>query len=313
MKKNIVAGILILSALIVVHSCDKIEPPYREANAGIAGTNDSTVIINGDTIIFPADASTTVQKILGEDYTGHLCGNCPDAGLLMDDTMKSIYGDRLVIVSVHAGSNALPCPDVGAPCPGTAAPPGAFSTNFINATGTDWDNFFGISAAGNPNGMIDRKGYPASNIVRPDNWAARIQTEAALSPDIKIRIINHYNATTHELKTAVQAKFLANTTGTYKLQVVLTEDSIVDWQEWDPPHAVEFDSTYVQRYVLRGGMNGSFGAVIADGSQTPGTIKINGFSYSLNSNWNASHCKVVAFVYDAANYGVQQVEEKVIQ
>ena len=294
------AGVLFAIGFL---SCDKIDAPYRESSGGVTGRND-TVIISGDTIFFPLDLTTPAKKVLVEDYTGHTCGKCPFAGVYLNDTLKQIYGDKLVVISVHGGYFAEPCPPHTLP-PG--APAGSFALDLRCQTSQDWYTTFAVSS--NPNGMIDRIDYPASQLKTPDGWSAPLQAESVLAPEMKIRIINHYNAATRELKTGVYSKFLGNKTGTYKLTVVLIEDGIIDWQLWDSPHAIEFDPAYLNHGVLRGGINGSFGSVIATGSITNGTVNLIGYSYVLDNAWIASNCKVVAFVYDETNYKVLQVEE----
>ena len=42
---------------------------------------------------------------------------------------------------------------------------GNFTTDFTSITGNEWDAFFGNSAAGNPNGMVNRVGYPSSDHI----------------------------------------------------------------------------------------------------------------------------------------------------
>jgi hypothetical protein len=229
--------------------------------------------------------------------------------LLLNDTLKGIYGDKFIAISVHAGFFAFPCPHSGAPCPGSAAPPGAFAADYTNPTSLAWDTKFGNSAQGNPNGMIDRMGYPTDNVKIPDDWSTLINNQSQEPCNFRIRIKNVYDPATRELKTAVQCKALATTSDSLKLQIVLIEDSIVDWQEWYLPHLPQFDSTYLHRHILRGALNGSFGEPFSTGTLTSGTLKLTGYTYSINANFNAAHCKVVAFIYDESNYRVYQAEE----
>jgi hypothetical protein len=299
--------ILMVTGFFLVESCDKIEPPYRESSTVTIGPNDSTVIISGDTIVFPHDTTTDVKKVLAEDYTGHFCGNCPYAGYLLNDTIKPVFGNKLVVISVHAGYFATTCPN-GDACPGNQ-PPGSFTTDLTCAEGEDWNHFFGLDIAGNPNGLIDRKDYPGSHIKGKDTWNSNIQTESVKTPTIKIRIINHYDSTSHELKAAIQSKFISSISATYKLQVLLTEDSIIDWQEWYAPHVPQWDGNYIHHHVLRGSLNSHYGEQIATGTISSGKIDARGYTFSLNPAWKAKNCKVVAFVYDASNYYVTQVEE----
>ncbi len=299
--------------LLFIQACDKIEAPYREGGVVVSGTNDSSVVIGGDTIVFSSDTVSPRKKVLVEDYTGHLCGNCPAAGLMLNNTLRGIYGDKFIVVSVHAGFFAHPCGS-SAPCPGAAAPVGAFATDFTNATSNAWEAQFAVSAQGNPNGTVDRIDFGTPTFVKADNqWSSLIQSQSLLPCDFKIRIINKFDSTNFELKTAVQTTFLSNKTGEYKLQLVLVEDSIIDWQEWYG-HTPIYEPSFVHRDVLRAGINSDFGQLISTGAVTSGTVKLEGFTFTINSNFDPAHCKVVAFIYDASNYHVLQVEEmKVIE
>jgi len=102
--------------------------------------------------------SVVTKKVLVEDYTGHLCGNCPDAGVYLNETLKPLYNHSLVVISVHAGFFAGFNPGCAA-C-GIGEPGGSFRTDFNTTAGTAWNTFFGIT--GNPKGMIDRIDYPTA-------------------------------------------------------------------------------------------------------------------------------------------------------
>ena len=144
MKKYIIQSITLLAVILIFNSCDKVESPYREP-----------VTVN-DFCKTGIEDSVVHRKVLAEDYTGHLCGNCPAAGVYLNDTLKELYNHCLVVISVHAGFFATFCPN-GFACPGNQ-PAGAFTTDFNTTVGSDWNTFFGIT--GNPKGMIDRIGFP---------------------------------------------------------------------------------------------------------------------------------------------------------
>ena len=92
MKKII--SILVTGLIVSVYSCDKIEGPTRES-------------VSVDTTCqFTEDNSVPEKKVLVEDYTGHNCGNCPAGGVILNDSMRAKYGDRMVAIAVHAGDYA---------------------------------------------------------------------------------------------------------------------------------------------------------------------------------------------------------------
>lgn len=230
----------------------------------------------------------------------------------MNDTIQPAYGDRLVVVSVHAGFFAEPCPG-GLACPGSQ-PAGAFQTDFRTTTGEEWDHNFGNSNAGNPNGLIDRVGFPTSQHIKsPSSWATVIQQRSNVPAPFAIRVQKVYDAASRELKIAVQARAVSDLSGDYKLTVILTEDSLTDWQEWYPPVTPEYDPNYIHRHVLRTSVNSDYGETIASGTITGGTLALRGFKYTLNPAWVSNHMRIVAFVSDETTYEVKQVEALWVQ
>ncbi|TAH43438.1 MAG: Omp28-related outer membrane protein [Bacteroidetes bacterium] len=305
-------GTIIAFILISFYACDEIDAPYRDKDnaAAVAGVNyidESNVSIDGDTFSFPIDNSIPPKKVLAEDYTGTLCGNCPYAGEKLNDTIKPGYGDRLVVISVHSGFFANPCP-AGFACP-PSRPAGALETDFRTSIGNDWDVLFGNSNAGNPNGLIDRMDYPSSHIKAPAVWAAKVQERSQLAATFGLRILRSYDASSKKLKVAVQSRAIGNQTGSYKMQVVLTEDSIIDWQYWYPPVSPAADPHFLHRSVLRSGVNSTFGEEISAGGFSNGDLVLKGYNATIDPSWKEKNVRVVAFIFNAITYEVKQVEE----
>lgn len=306
-------GVLALFVLTCFFACDKIDAPYRDkqnviSTQGVIYLSDSEVIIDGDTFSFSNETSIPQKKILAEDYTGILCGNCPYAGEKLNDTIKPGYGDRLVVISVHSGFFANPCPG-GFACP-VSRPAGALETDFRTLIGNEWDGFFGNSNAGNPNGLIDRMDYPSSQHVKtPAQWASKIQSRSVLPANFALRIDHIYDAGTKKVKLAVQSRAVGAQAGTYKLQVVLTEDSIIDWQYWYPPVTPASDPDFLHRSVLRAGVNSNFGEEISSTGFPNGGLALKGYNAIIDDHWVEKNIRIVAFIYDASTYEVKQVEE----
>jgi len=264
------------SFALIFNSCDQIEAPYINTNIDTSGSTPQA------------------QKVLIEDYTGHKCGNCPRATKAAYD-LKAIYGDRLIIMAVHAGFFA-----------GTS--PAPFTYDFKCPEGIQLDNDFGISAAGNPNGMVNRKQVSGSYIIDYLNWgseASGILGSNNTSP-VTIGLVNVYNSATRALETTVNTEFLSSLSGSYNITVFLAEDSIIEWQK-------DYDVTpndipnYVHRDVLRGSMNGTYGTALP--SASAGATDSQTFNTTLNSAWDDTHMSVIAFVSDAATKEIIQVEQ----
>jgi hypothetical protein len=287
-------------SLTFLSGCDKVVSPYVEGQCGTAqyiGTD--TAIIKGDTLGFGPVTGPPVKKVLLEDYTGHTCGSCPPAGQFIVNTL--FPDDRLVAMSVHAGNFALPNNTL------PNQPPNSFQTDFRCQTSERWYSKFSVSF--NPCGMVDRVGYPdGSHLLPYVAWQGAISGQKALSPDVRIRIKSDYSEAERTAYIAVQTIALRSLNRELKLQVVVTEDSVQDWQVWYG-HTPEYEPNYLHRHVLRGAANGDFGATIYSGSVASGTKRINASCFELTPAMDPAQCSVVAFVFDAQTEEILQVEE----
>jgi hypothetical protein len=278
-------------------------------------TFSSPVSINGGedfgTLHFKYDATFTssgsgagyvvtylVRNIFIEDYTGHTCGNCPQAAMMIT-SLKAIYKERVISMAVHAGHFADPYP-----------PQAPFYTyDFRTPVGDELDDHFNISNAGNPNGMVNRKKYNGNIIVSYPDWDDYVYAIVASGkpPDAGIKIENTYSASDSTLNIKVKSGFFNNLSSTYKLCVFLIEDSIQNWQKKYPPLTPLDDSTYWHRDVLRGSANGTWGDILSP--STKGTIIEKNYSMTVKNEYRAAYCKVVAFIYEETTEEILQSKE----
>jgi len=288
--------LLILIVAITQFGCDKIEAPYREE------------VVTPDFCSTGIDDSIVNKKVLVEDYTGHGCGNCPAAGVYLNDTLKPIYNHCLVVISVHAGFFAGTCPN-DLICSSFSNPPAnSFMTNYACTPGNTWNTFFGIS--GNPKGMVDRIDFPSGAQSKTYNaWAPAISTELTKDAQAKIKITNTYSQSNNSVSVSVASEFLDDLSGDYKLQVVITEDSLPDWQLWYSHTPSEYVGDYMHRHVLRASLNSDWGETIASGSATKGMAVTKNYNLTLDNAWVTTHCSIVAFIYNDVTKEVVQVEE----
>lgn len=280
--------------VILFTACDKIAEPYLIAT----GTIDTVAC---PAPIFPT-ITTHIKRVLLEDYTGHTCVNCPSAALSTHN-LKGQYGDKLVVIAVHAGFFAKP------------SNTGNYTYDFRTPAGTDWDNYFGIGAIGNPNGMVNRRKINNTYVIAPSGWSNAVAGMVAETPQIDIQIINEYSTDGKKLCTHVQTQFLQAIDKNLKLIVALAEDSIVAPQKNNDPLVGTTPEIlyYVHMHALRGTITSTWGtAIAAFGTVNPTSIS-NSFVYQLADNWIPANCRVVAFVYDDDTKEVlQAAEAKVI-
>ncbi len=299
MKKysSFFGSLLIIATFFV--SCDYVNNAIPPSTAA-SGTTGSAGIDLSDSII---SSNPSQRKAMVEDYTGHKCGNCPAAA----QQLMSLEGtnlDKIVPIAVHAGYFAKVA--------------GTYTTNFQTADGDAYDLTFGNSAAGNPNGLINRVGcqVAAGGIKQWSSWGTEVSNIIAIPAKFQIKIKYKYNTGSLLMNTSVTVKSLANNIGTYKIVVMLTEDSIIAEQlDYSLPVGSQFITNYRFNHVLRGTINSTWGdPIFTTGAllNTSETKTMNAFQ--INSNFKPSKCHVVAYIYDAdaassTKYEVLQAEE----
>jgi hypothetical protein len=327
MKTMNFKSILAISFLIALGmaSCDVLDPPYYGCTDPIAenynakathndgsceydpnlfrGCTDS-IATNYDPLAIVDDCHCeyeNVRKVLVEDYTGHTCGNCPYAADVLHD-LECQWGDRVVPLAVHVGFFAEPQNNSD----------GSFATDFRTPTGNQWNSEFGNSAQGLPNGLINRRQeggqYPQSYTV----WAAQVANLLALPPEATLSMTNTYSAGSRTVSTSIDVSVLTDmNSGPYNIIVVLTEDSVIDWQkDYDPDLEDEKVPDYVHMSVMRDNFSSTWGDQIGSGNLTSGTVENVSLSLTIDPEWDENNCNVVAFIYRTDNKEVIQAEYK---
>ncbi len=269
----------IFAFAIILTSCDKIEPPYKQGNQQ---TNPETI----------------TRKVLLEDYTGHTCVNCPLAAKSAIALQES-YGGKMIMLAIHAGFFAWP---QGAP----------FNNDYRTAAGEAWDQFFAISAEGNPNGMVNRKKTGGNYVVPPGQWGTQV---AAIIEDpavLKLEIETSFNEGSRKLDIILKSTLLSAADGNYKIIACIVEDSIVSAQRNNESTVGPTPTIpdYVHRHMLRENVNGIWGEDFITAGQASASANTKNYSLTLNGNYDANNVSVVSFVYNASTYEIIQVEEK---
>jgi uncharacterized alkaline shock family protein YloU len=233
-----------------------------------------------------------MRKILLEDYTGHTCGNCPRAAEKAFE-LQETFGDQLVILSVHAGffSNTS----------------SNYPTDFTSETGDTWNNFFGNSNAGNPNGMVNRMNYPNDHILQFNEWEQNIQVELLKPVSVDLEIVTSYSQSNDLICVDIQTKILNSTEESLSLTVLIIEDKIISKQT-DYQTKQGYVDEYEQNHVLRKGLNSPWGELIGQEGIQEGDYFIHRYSTEKDPSWDINNISVVAFVSKTNSYEVLQAE-----
>lgn len=298
-KKNL---FLVFISTIIFTSCDFVGNPYPETNANIADTASCP------TLTFPAVTASGYKKILLEDYTGHTCGNCPRAA----DTLQALEADypgKIIPLALHVDASGF-----AAPAPGHLGTTASdFLDDYRTLTGEAYDNVFGACAFGLPAGMFNRKDYPISDHIKFYlGWRSYLSGILSETATVDLQIAADYDPSTRKICFATKDSFLTGFSDTLKLVVLLTQDSIVGWQDvYGVP-----SSTYVFNHMLKDAITpaGTWGESLVSGAITAGTTHIKKFAYTIPANYNSiacddEHVHLIAFIYRTSTYEILQAEE----
>jgi hypothetical protein len=286
--KKVFSILLVLSLLIM--SCDKVLIP-QQPHTVVIPTND------------------TIRKIFIEDFTGHTCPNCPPAAHKLD-SLKAAFPQQVIGMAVHIDFFAIPCPPNPAPA---GHLPGTFTEDFRTTENADYENIYTVSGWAYPNGLINRLPDPinASLPTGIDFWASSAATLLADSMTAYIKIHPTYSSGT--LNVTVTGEFLCDTTGSYNIALYLVEDDLHGSQtDDDVPGGII--NNYTFNDVFRGCINtpGTInGAPLTLPASISGHTPINytSPSFTVNSNFNAANCKIIAVLINTADGGILQVAE----
>lgn len=271
--------LLIIFSLFIL-SCDKIDKPYLKK-------------LDKDT----PDPGDETRKILLEEFTGHKCPNCPEGSQIAQD-LGVIYGEQLILVSIHAGFFAKP------------DQAGLYTADFRTTGGTAYNDYFGVQSY--PSGMVNRKEYTGKLSLSKDEWEPAINELFQCPVQAKIEITPNYNAQNRHLEITTETTFLEDLTGTFSLCTYIIENNVVapqknDNEELGPSPDWE---DYVHNHLLRLVVNGTWGEPVNDGqSITPNETYESGCIIALNENWVADNCYIVSYVYNNDTKEVIQAEE----
>ena len=290
--------LLFFLAGITWTSCDRVDEPLTVNVFDIPVITDS---------VFVVDSVVVDQKqVLLEDFTGHLCVNCPEAAITAHEWAEN-YDHKLIICTIHAGFYS-------------AAGNEPYTYDFTCPIGTEIFDYF--NQPSNPAGTINRVEFNGSQIVYflsgGTAWAEAIASEMAKPNAIDMKVLNTYYPNKNSVKVNIASTVNQPLEGTYKIVVLILEDLIVRPQknndeEFGPvPDWLD----YHHRNILRDGLTTRAGInVSTDGSLVQGETYFNQFYYELDKAWvsDTAGYNIISYIYNEANDNVIQVAELAIK
>ncbi len=249
---------------------------------------------------------TSSRKVLVEEFTGHSCTGCPaQTEKLLN--LQNNNAQEVIVVAYHEGTFAEVSED--------------YPTDFRTEYGGNYHDPQSNEIAGYPSAIINRKTFSEfankKHFLAHNEWAPPINASIGEAGIVALGVAADLYEDDNLIKVRVGIQALEDLTSSYRLLVLLTEDSVISQQKdsraTQLPKKIIQD--YAHRHVLRDQINevaSVYGDLIIDlGSGLVSNEWIDWTTdYTIASNVvTPTKCYVVAILIDAQTSEVVQVEE----
>ncbi|TNE69186.1 MAG: hypothetical protein EP344_00565 [Bacteroidetes bacterium] len=244
------------------------------------------------------ELSVGKRQVLAEELTGVRCPNCPDGTAALVG-LDNQYGENLIIVSIHAA-------------PGYDQPYPESKYDFRTTKGGELASFVGDPSFF-PTAAINRRIVPPETepYLPRSIWAGIIAEELAKDPIIGVFLETGFDPVTRKLNVSVNLAPENTISDEVRLTVLITQDSIQDYQK------VNLDKVpdYYHRHVLRDVLSQATGDVINE-ALNPSSVITREYTMIVPDDWKEEHLSVIAFAHYGTNPNkevLQAAEEHVIK
>lgn len=270
-----------LACLLLFSGCDEIENP-------IVPIGEYRQDLYGPPPEFET-ATSAIQNVLLEDFTGTSCGYCPPGNIIASE-LQDANPDRVVAVAIHAGSLAVP-----------------FGSQYPDDFRTTEGEFYLFDQVGQdflPNGRVNRL-PDASVVTSPTNWVAQVDDALAEQAKVNLQMSAELVPENGHLNVHVNQQWFQSVTGSYNLVIMVLESKIVSPQLWynhDPKYVPDYEHNHMLRYTLTGATG-----VVATQNPAAGTSSTFSITYNWNNALIAENVDIVAFLTQGENGRVMNV------
>lgn len=221
------------------------------------------------------DTTGYVKRVLVEDFTGQRCVNCPDAAQMLSGLKEETYGDRMILVAMHAGGLSL-----GTPLHNDVA------QTYMTALGM---------GANNPAISIDRV-YNDDGVY--SNWPNAIASRAAASTPCEVKPFVSMGSD-RSVSVLAQVSFSSAVSDSIGVQHWLVEDSIVGFQITHEGSNMEYVHNHVFRDCLYDDIWGMPLPTTDGGDYLAGQSYMSPATagYIIPDDWDIDNLSIVSFVF----------------
>jgi len=282
MKKILLAfGCLGVAMFQSCTGCKEVGPSVNLTPES-KGNYDSVYTLTGTEI---ASLSPDPHNVLVEEFSGQKCNNCPAAHTVVDNNILANPGRVNAIVLYPTVQPQ-------------AIPPDGAIYDFRDSICEEIGDKIYNGILGLPSGGIDRTPVAGAISLYSNSWSDAITKQKGLIDSVNMTLKSSFDTATMTATIVVKVTYLQSVSTKQNLTVVLTEDEMVDKQEF--PGGVH--DGYVFTDVFRDMISPHpHGGPIMDtiATKTKGMTLQRTFSYKLRTKTPAivpANCHVVAFV-----------------
>lgn len=239
--------------------------------------------------------TTRPQKkaVVLEEYTGINCPYCPQ-GHAAAEAIATSNPNKTFIINVHTGYYATP--SAGQP---------DFRTSFGSALEGQ------TSLEGYPSGTVNRHYFAdlstgGGTALSRDAWSNAAQQIFDESSPVNVGVSTVYNPGTREVVITVEAYYVEGLPfglNSNFIQVAILESNVIGYQ-------AGASSSYNHKHILRDLVTGQWGEEIENIEQ--GTVVTKTYNYTLDEDFVAENCTVLAFITETRQEIVTGAEAPVI-
>lgn len=293
MKKALLYSCIFLFAL---QACKEKGP--------VIGSPDQNII---DTTYTTDVEQVQTKKVLAEELTGVSCPPCVDGHSIMKNIGTNL-DENIVVVAYHIFNQPTTAP---------VSKEGKLLSkfDFRNQKATDLANGpFGGAFGGLPAATFDRFEISGgttgtSTLLSKGLWSNAAELRGKVDAPVNIHITSAYDDAAREATIRVTLAYTKDVNLNQALNVVITEDNIIDAQKTED----NIITDYSHQHVLRDFVTPLTGTQIPAKAApfVAGRVYERTFVAKVDTKWNAENCHIVAFIAnnDAASKTVLQAEE----
>ncbi|MBD77870.1 MAG: hypothetical protein CL840_02865 [Crocinitomicaceae bacterium] len=289
-------GIIALGTSLIV-SCDKVDDPFEGIDTG---GNDTSVIANADSI-WGDTGNTTIRKMMIEEVTGQLCGNCPPKTKLIVDWVETEHKGKVYSVAYHATDFARPNPK--------------YPDDHRTEKGTAFNSSFGNTDA--PVAIFCRQDLNGSGLIVQ---GAKFVTEFNKlvsngffnDPKVQIKILNIYDRDNKSNRIVITATALKALTETHTAIIYISENPVLGDQKYysNPNGPDDIFDTYEHPHVFRGAVGSLDGNSFIQGNLAAGESVSESFNVTLDTTkWDPAKVNFTVAIRNNTTGEIIQVDE----